>query len=95
MRAACKPPRAVMHHSKGCRAAACRGQGCGDLYAAFNAHDYAVTAPLPPPPAGAAWARVADSNLPPPRDFDAAGWTHVEASYTVAPFASVLLTAKA
>lgn len=83
-----------MHHPKACHAATCRGQGCGDLYAAFNAHDYAITAPLPPPPAGAAWARVADSNLPPPVDFDAGGATRVETSYTVAPFSSVLLSAK-
>ncbi|GAB4816893.1 hypothetical protein N2152v2_003939 [Parachlorella kessleri] len=29
-----------------------RGQGCGDLYAAFNAHSFEVTAHLPPPPKG-------------------------------------------
>ncbi|KAK9845743.1 hypothetical protein WJX81_001229 [Elliptochloris bilobata] len=72
-----------------------RGQGGGDLYAAFNAHDYAITAPLPPPPAGTSWARVADTNLPPPRDFDAAGARRVETAYTAAPFSSVLLSAKA
>ena len=44
--------------------------------------------------AAAAGAHVADSNLPPPDDFDASGATRVETSYTVAPFSSVLLSAK-
>ena len=74
---------------------ACRGQSGGSLYAAFNAHDYAITTPLPPPPAGSAWGRVVDTNLPPPADFDAAGATHVERAYTIAPFSSILLSAKA
>jgi isoamylase len=73
-----------------------RGQGGGDLYVAFNAHDYAITVPLPPQPeAGAAWARIVDTNLPPPADFDPAGVPGIKSTYTLAPHSSIMLSAKA
>ena len=50
-----------------------RGQGGGDLYAAFNAHSFEVRATLPPPPAGKKWCRVVDTNLAPPKDFTPGG----------------------
>jgi isoamylase len=68
--------------------------GHGDLYAAFNAHSFQVEAQLPAPPAGKKWARVVDSNLPPPRDFTAGGNAGVEAVYSMAPHSSILLLAK-
>jgi hypothetical protein len=51
----------------------CRGQGCGSLYAAFNAHSFEVRMTLPPPPAGKRWCRVVDTNLAPPKDFTPGG----------------------
>ena len=57
------------------------GLDCGDLHAAFNAHDYGDLA--------AAWVRVADSDPPPPVDSDAAGLALVVMSYTVAPYGCV------
>ncbi|KAK9829065.1 hypothetical protein WJX72_003715 [[Myrmecia] bisecta] len=71
-----------------------RGQGGGDLYAAFNAHTYAITVTLPACPAGKKWSRVVDSNLPPPSDFTPGGNKGVDPTYTVAPFSSILLMAK-
>ena len=68
--------------------------GEGSLYAAFNAHHFALTdVPLPKPPAGCYWSRVADTNLPPPRDFDASADAPLSASYTFAPYSAVLVRA--
>ena len=67
--------------------ALCRGQGCGDLYAAFNAHDYAIPAHLP---AGKRWTRVADTSLEPPRDFTAKNDKILEELYNINPYTSVL-----
>ena len=71
-----------------------RGQGGGDLYIAFNAHEFYVDAALPPPPQGKRWARVVDTNLPSPEDFVADGKLGVEDRYNVAPRGSVILIAK-
>ena len=71
-----------------------RGFGCGDLYIAFNAHEFYVDAALPPPPQGKRWARIVDTNLPSPQDFVAEGKFGVESRYNVAPRASVILMAK-
>eukprot|EP00887_Chlorella_sp_A99_P002052 scaffold18.g2052.t1 len=38
------------------------------IYLGLNPHPFAVSAVLPPPPAGHAWHRVVDSSLPPPDD---------------------------
>lgn len=51
----------------------CRGQGCGSLYAAFNAHSFEVRATLPEAPAGKKWCRVVDTNLASPKDFTRGG----------------------
>jgi isoamylase len=68
--------------------------GEGSLYAAFNAHHFALAdVPLPKPPAGCYWSRVADTNLPTPRDFDAAGDVPLSASYTFTPYSTVLARA--
>ncbi|CAL5221257.1 g3414 [Coccomyxa viridis] len=64
-----------------------RGQGCGDLWAAFNAHDYAIPAHLP---AGKRWTRVADTSLESPRDFSADSGRILEGVYNVNPYTSVL-----
>lgn len=70
------------------------GQGGGDLYIAFNQHDFFVDASLPPPPGGKSWHRVVDTNLPPPNDFIADGEGGVGARYNVAPRGAVMLVAK-
>jgi isoamylase len=68
--------------------------GAESLYCAFNAHHFALTEiPLPKPPPGCHWARVADTSLAPPRDFDAANDKPLGGSYTVAPYSAVLLKA--
>ena len=68
--------------------------GEGSLYAAFNAHHFALTdVPLPPPAAGCVWSRVADTSLAPPRDFDARADKPIEGTYTVAPYTAILLRA--
>lgn len=72
-----------------------RGQGGGELYAAFNAHGYAVEVALPSAPQGQRWSRVVDTNLLPPRDFTPGGNDGVYSSYSLAPFSAVLLVAKA
>ena len=71
-----------------------RGQGCGDLYVAFNAHEFYVDAALPPPPHGKRWARIVDTNFPSPEDFIAEGKLGVEARYNVAPRGCIILMAK-
>ena len=64
-----------------------RGKGCGDLWAAFNAHEYAIPAHLP---AGKRWTRVADTSLEPPRDFTADSGKVLEGLYNINPYTSVL-----
>lgn len=66
----------------------------GDIYAAFNAHAFAVSAPLPHPPAGRKWCRLVDTNLPPPKDFTPGGNAGVDAVYGVQAFSSIVLIAK-
>lgn len=72
-----------------------RGQGCGDLYAAFNAHGYGITVWLPGLPEGRQWVRVVDTNLEPPRDFATDNTKGIEGTYLVNPFSSILLQSKA
>ncbi len=69
-----------------------RGQGCGDLYIAFNAHTYPITVTLP---AGLSWARVVDTNLEPSRDFTPDNDKALAGDYTVNPFSSIMLKAVA
>ena len=71
-----------------------KGQGCGDLYAAFNAHSFEVMATLPPPPAGKKWCRLADTNLPSPRDWTVGGNNGVDGTYTMQSNSAILLIAK-
>ncbi|CAI5940661.1 unnamed protein product [Closterium sp. NIES-64] len=72
---------------------------CGDLYVAFNAHSFAVDAGLPPPPAGRQWVRLADTNLPSPRDIVddletiATNGRVISGTYNVAPYSSLILLA--
>ncbi|CAI5984848.1 unnamed protein product [Closterium sp. NIES-64] len=72
---------------------------CGDLYVAFNAHSFAVDAGLPPPPAGRQWVRLADTNLPSPRDIVddletiATNGRVISGTYNVAPHSSLILLA--
>jgi len=72
----------------------CRGHGFGDVYAAFNAHSFQVTAFLPSPPPGKKWCRVVDTNLPAPRDFTPGGNAGVESAYNMQAYSSILLIAK-
>ena len=70
------------------------GDGEGSLYVAMNMHSFQLLdVPLPPPPRGCDWRRVADTALPAPRDFDGAGAKVVGASYTVAGHSILLLRA--
>jgi len=71
-----------------------RGQGGGDLYLAFNSHEFFVDAALPPPPGGKTWHRVVDTNLPSPEDFTPEGKPGCGARYNVAPRGSLMLQAK-
>jgi isoamylase len=70
-------------------------EGGGDIYAAFNAHVYFVEATLPHPPQGKSWFRVADTNLPPPKDFNPKADRKIQGRmYNVAPFSSIVMVAK-
>lgn len=68
--------------------------GGGDLYVAFNAHDYFVKSVVPPPPSGKCWYRVVDTNLPSPDDFVVGGVPGIKKVYDMAPYSAVLLHAK-
>ena len=68
--------------------------GKGDLYIAFNSHEFFVDAALPPPPGGTSWCRIADTNLPSPEDFTPEGKAGVGARYNVAPRGALMLMAK-
>lgn len=67
------------------------GANSGDIYAAFNAHTFAVAAPLPAPPAGSKWVRIVDTNLQPPKDFTPGGNSGVDGVYNIQPFSSIML----
>ncbi|KAK7852891.1 isoamylase 3 [Quercus suber] len=66
----------------------------GDIYLAFNAHDYSVRASIPRPPVNKSWFRVVDTNLESPDDFVTDGVPGIGSTYNVAPFSSILLEAK-
>ncbi|KAJ7958969.1 putative Isoamylase [Quillaja saponaria] len=69
------------------------GQG-GDIYLAFNSHDYVVKVSIPPPPMKRSWFRVVDTNLKSPDDFVHDGVPGVGNTYDIAPYSSILLEAK-
>ncbi|KAI3438769.1 hypothetical protein D9Q98_001187 [Chlorella vulgaris] len=71
-----------------------RGQGCGSIYAAFNAHSFEVCVTLPNAPHGKKWCRVVDTNLAAPKDFTPGGNAGVDAVYCVQPNSSIMLIAK-
>lgn len=66
----------------------------GDIYLAFNAHDYFVKVAIPSPPLKRQWFRVVDTNLMSPDDFVRNGVPGIGDSYNVAPYSSILLKAK-
>ncbi|XP_058087449.1 isoamylase 3, chloroplastic isoform X2 [Magnolia sinica] len=66
----------------------------GDIYLAFNAHDYFVKAAIPSPPHKRQWYRVVDTNLKSPDDFVPDGVPGIKGTYNIAPYASILLEAK-
>eukprot|EP01018_Ginkgo_biloba_P035113 Gb_12187 [translate_table: standard] len=68
--------------------------GGGDIYLAFNAHDYFVKAEIPPPPPGQSWYRVVDTNLPSPDDFIGGGIPGIGRVYNVARYSTILLHAR-
>ncbi|GAQ84892.1 isoamylase [Klebsormidium nitens] len=68
--------------------------GGGDLYLAFNAHDFWVEAMLPAPPAGKQWFRVVDTNLAAPDDFVEEGVPGLGGKYSLTPYSSIMLLAK-
>ncbi|KAK3030189.1 hypothetical protein RJ639_039666 [Escallonia herrerae] len=66
----------------------------GDIYIAFNAHDYFVKVAMPSPPQNRHWYRVVDTNLKSPEDFVPEGVPGIGGAYSVAPYSSILLEAK-
>ncbi|KAK1432221.1 hypothetical protein QVD17_09115 [Tagetes erecta] len=66
----------------------------GDIYLAFNAHDYFVKVPIPSPPQKRQWFRVVDTNLESPNDIIPEGVAGIGDTYNVAPYSSILLQAK-
>ncbi|URE39114.1 Carbohydrate-binding module 48 (Isoamylase N-terminal domain) [Musa troglodytarum] len=66
----------------------------GDIYLAFNAHDYYVKAAVPSPPHKKRWHRVVDTNLESPKDFVPEGVPFSDTSYNIASYSAVLLEAK-
>ncbi|OUZ99592.1 Glycoside hydrolase [Macleaya cordata] len=66
----------------------------GDIYLAFNAHDYFVKALIPSPPPKRRWLRVVDTNLVAPNDFVPEGIPITGGTYNVAPYSSILFEAK-
>ncbi|XP_006660725.2 isoamylase 3, chloroplastic [Oryza brachyantha] len=65
----------------------------GDIYLAFNAHDFFVDAVIPPPPHHKCWNRVVDTNLESPNDIVPEGVPFKGSKYRIAPFSSILLKA--
>ncbi|KAL9228743.1 hypothetical protein vseg_004291 [Gypsophila vaccaria] len=70
------------------------GKKGGDIYLAFNAHDYFVNTAIPSPPQNRRWLRVVDTNLMAPDDFVPEGIAGIGGTYNVAPFSSIMLEAK-
>ena len=68
--------------------------GAGDLFVAFNGHEYGIPAPLHPPPPGQEWHRVVDSSLPAPRDILPEGRRGPFDGYEVPAYSAVLFEAK-
>lgn len=68
--------------------------GCGDLYIAFNAHDYFVKNIIPSPPFQKCWYRVVDTNLPAPDDFIVGGVPFKTNVYNMAPYSAILFCAE-
>ncbi|ONM55618.1 isoamylase-type starch debranching enzyme3 [Zea mays] len=66
----------------------------GDIYLAFNAHEYFVDAVIPPPPHHKSWSRVVDTNLESPKDIVPEGVPFTGSGYRIAPYSSILLKAK-
>lgn len=66
----------------------------GDIYLAFNAHDFFVQVAIPPPPKNRGWFRVVDTNLKSPDDFISEGVPGIGSTYNVAPYSSILFKAK-
>ncbi|GAA0147701.1 amylase [Lithospermum erythrorhizon] len=66
----------------------------GDIYIAFNAHDFHVKVPIPSPPKRRSWFRVVDTNLESPDDVVLGGVPGIKDTYNIAPFSSILLEAK-
>lgn len=66
----------------------------GDIYLAFNTHDFFVKVAIPSPPANRRWFRVVDTNLESPNDFVSEGVPGIGSAYNVAPYSSILLEAK-
>ncbi|XP_077212723.1 isoamylase 3 [Tasmannia lanceolata] len=70
------------------------GGNSGDIYLAFNSHDYFVKAAIPSPPHKRQWYRVADTKLDSPNDFIPKGVLATGGIYNVAPYSAILLEAK-
>ncbi|KAI5404599.1 variant 2 [Lathyrus oleraceus] len=66
----------------------------GDVYLAFNAHDYFLKVLLPTPPTKRRWYRVVDTNLESPDDLVLDGVPGIGKTYSIAPYSSILLEAK-
>ncbi|GAB4861303.1 Isoamylase 3, chloroplastic [Ancistrocladus abbreviatus] len=66
----------------------------GDIYLAFNVHDFFVQVAIPSPPQNKRWFRVVDTNLKSPNDFVPDGVPGIRGTYNVAPYSSILLEAK-
>ncbi|XP_020581014.1 isoamylase 3, chloroplastic [Phalaenopsis equestris] len=66
-----------------------------DIYVAFNAHDHYTESKVPSPPNGRRWYRVVDTNFGSPEDFVAEGVLVNGSVYSMAPYSSIILEAKA
>uniref|UniRef100_A0A1D1Z135 isoamylase n=1 Tax=Anthurium amnicola TaxID=1678845 RepID=A0A1D1Z135_9ARAE len=66
----------------------------GDIYLAFNTHDYFVKVVIPSPPHKRCWHRVVDTNLKSPDDVIPDGIPITKTVYSIAPYSSILLEAK-
>ncbi|PKA50791.1 Isoamylase 3, chloroplastic [Apostasia shenzhenica] len=66
----------------------------GDIYVAFNAHDYFVKTVVPSPPNGKRWHRVVDTNLESPEDFVPEGVLFNGSGYNMAPYSSIIFESK-
>ncbi|KAK6940195.1 Glycoside hydrolase, family 13, N-terminal [Dillenia turbinata] len=66
----------------------------GDIYMAFNAHDFFVKVVIPSPPQRRRWFRVVDTNMKSPDDFVMEGVAGIGSTYNVAAYSSILLQAR-